>query len=79
MTSSQTSRGSAGKNYSTYPLIPPAMQLGEQLQPWYFFFFGGGGLCTSPPTTNNQAPSKFFMHHTAVTCFLDSILTRYIL
>ena len=81
ITSSQTSRGSAAKNYSTYPLIPPVMQLGEQLHPccFFFFFLGGGGLSTPPHTTNNQAPSKFFMHHTAVSCFLDSILTRYIL
>ena len=80
MTSSQTSRGSAAKNYSTYPLIPPAMQLGEQLHPCYFFFFwGGGGLMHPSPTTKNQAPTKLFMHQTAVSCFLDSILTRYIL
>lgn len=58
MTSSQTSHGSAAKNYSTYPLIPPAMQLGEQLHPCYFLiiFFC---LCTPPSTTNNQAPSKY--------------------
>lgn len=48
MTSSQTSRGSATKNYSTYPLIPPAMQLGKQLHPC-FFFWGGGTYAPLPP------------------------------
>ena len=60
MTSSQTSRGSAGKNYSTYPLIPPAMQLGEQLHPCYFFFFGGGGAYAPlpPPQTIKHPPNS---------------------
>ena len=56
MTSSQTSRGSAGKNYSTYPLIPPAMQLGEQLHPCYFFLGGGGAYAPLPPPQTIKHP-----------------------
>ena len=56
MTSSQTSRGSAGKNYNTYPLIPPAMQLGEQLHPCYFFWGGGGAYAPLPPPQTIKHP-----------------------
>ena len=80
MTSSQTSRGSAGKKLQHLPAHPTSYAARGATPPLLFFFFGGGGcLCTPPPTTNNQAPSKFFKHHTAVSCFLDSILARYIL
>ena len=58
MTSSQTSRGSAGKNYSTYPLIPPAMQLGEQLHPCYFFLGGGAYAPLPPPQTIKHPPNS---------------------
>lgn len=60
MTSSQTSRGSAGKNYSTYPLIPPAMQLGEQLHPCYFFL--GGGVLMHPSPHHKQSSILQILH-----------------